>query len=865
MSETVFYNILDTTRNEKELLSRKPNSGRMIKEDFSVVNWADLFAESGGDLAVRVSLGTGTITLSSLILTGDLTVQGNFNFGDATTDLLKVNGQLQLANGLVTAPSLGFQLEPTTGIYKPVAGVLGIAILGVDVVAINSTGILTNNIGALTGEILSTTSRISQNYTKTLASEPNIAGLIFNHVINGVGDYIGSIIGLKSGGLTGEFEAQVIEIDANVGDDGGNIYSGTRYVYSANGALGTATAITVDEGWDYALQIYAGGGIRSNNQEFVIDNYRTTDAGDGAGYDTHIYGGSPLGVSAYSAGNLIFELFAPAGAGTEGGFIFKRQGATIATIDATGGADFNGTVTIGSASISTNGNVSFGTISGAGIFTKAGVAGSVTFRGTIANGGGIATYIKSLNTLATAGDKITSFDNGGVEVAYVDYQGRMAVGDGTVSLPAYSFKSDPDTGMYLSGSNALSWSLGGTSFMGLTSAGLFSNAIQPLTSAGATSLQLNGRWADSASAVSAVIGNWADVAYTQAGAKILSMKNGGVEVAYVDYQGRMLAGDGTQALPAFSFKSDPDSGFYKNTGNSIALSEGGAQIYKWQAGVFYTAKIAGNGGGAGQLTVQGLMVDGASAIGVTINAGTSLTTPGAKIASFQNATAEKAFIDYQGGLISGVSGVGAVSRFYSSSATGTNTHLRISGDVSDTRLRFVTNASPDTSIGEWFVGTGSMVFYIPSGAGRSLNFWQAETTKDINLTVGGVSDYRVTAGLKDVTLSPSTTGTINLTGSQTVKVTTVNVATYDLLPNDYILSITYTVTGAVTSLTLPTAQTVAGRTINIKDAGGNAGTNSITVDTEGAQTIDGSATAVINGDYDGLTLYCDGSNWFIVK
>lgn len=95
-------------------------------------------------------------------------------------------------------------------------------------------------------------------------------------------------------------------------------------------------------------------------------------------------------------------------------------------------------------------------------------------------------------------------------------------------------------------------------------------------------------------------------------------------------------------------------------------------------------------------------------------------------------------------------------------------------------------------------------------------------------------------------------------------ITTVNTATYDLLVSDYILHVTYTATAAVTSLTLPTAQVVAGRKITIKDAGGSAGTNNITIDTEGAQTIDGAATAVINGNYDYITLYCDGSNWFII-
>ena len=95
------------------------------------------------------------------------------------------------------------------------------------------------------------------------------------------------------------------------------------------------------------------------------------------------------------------------------------------------------------------------------------------------------------------------------------------------------------------------------------------------------------------------------------------------------------------------------------------------------------------------------------------------------------------------------------------------------------------------------------------------------------------------------------------------KVTTVNTATYDVLTTDQFINVTYTTTGAVTSLTLPTAQVVAGRWIVIKDAGGNATANNITIDTEGSATIDGDATVVVNSDYASINLYCDGTNWFI--
>lgn len=98
--------------------------------------------------------------------------------------------------------------------------------------------------------------------------------------------------------------------------------------------------------------------------------------------------------------------------------------------------------------------------------------------------------------------------------------------------------------------------------------------------------------------------------------------------------------------------------------------------------------------------------------------------------------------------------------------------------------------------------------------------------------------------------------------SQIANTTTVNDATYDLLPSDYIILVDYTATGAVTSLTLPTAQCLNGRTIIIKDSGGKAGTNNITIDTEGAEKIDGQDTLVLVADHEKLTLVSNGTNWF---
>ncbi|MHA1749533.1 MAG: hypothetical protein ACTSYF_12910 [Promethearchaeota archaeon] len=69
-------------------------------------------------------------------------------------------------------------------------------------------------------------------------------------------------------------------------------------------------------------------------------------------------------------------------------------------------------------------------------------------------------------------------------------------------------------------------------------------------------------------------------------------------------------------------------------------------------------------------------------------------------------------------------------------------------------------------------------------------------------------------------------------------------------------------TSAARTITLASADCVAGRIIIIKDESGGAGTNNITVATQGTETIDGAATQTISTNYGVLRLYSDGNSWF---
>jgi len=99
--------------------------------------------------------------------------------------------------------------------------------------------------------------------------------------------------------------------------------------------------------------------------------------------------------------------------------------------------------------------------------------------------------------------------------------------------------------------------------------------------------------------------------------------------------------------------------------------------------------------------------------------------------------------------------------------------------------------------------------------------------------------------------------------SRSVVETYVNVtaATYTAKGGDRLIGVNRA--GTVT-ITLPTTEVRKGRTYTVKDESGAAATNNITVATEGAETIDGSATDTISTDYGSVTYYSDGANWFTV-
>lgn len=204
------------------------------------------------------------------------------------------------------------------------------------------------------------------------------------------------------------------------------------------------------------------------------------------------------------------------------------------------------------------------------------------------------------------------------------------------------------------------------------------------------------------------------------------------------------------------------------------------------------------------------------------------------------------------------------------------------------------------------VSTGSGGGTAGNGGSLSLNTAAGSgtgTPGTIDVTQGGVQKYRVgTDGSQTITAAGNVSTAVRIgesgriyitvdstTGAQTLifgdaseaidflfrssktltvnsgfaaKVTTSGAGNYSLQEGNLVLLKTG-ITGGGDTVTLPSGVNT-GQTFIIKDASGSANTNNITIDTAGAETIDGASTYTMNVNYQSVTVVFDGTNYFIM-
>ena len=183
-------------------------------------------------------------------------------------------------------------------------------------------------------------------------------------------------------------------------------------------------------------------------------------------------------------------------------------------------------------------------------------------------------------------------------------------------------------------------------------------------------------------------------------------------------------------------------------------------------------------------------------------------------------------------------------------------------EISDDKLCVVINGSGNFIFeGEYFYAGGSnnaairsttpgytTPVFLPSGSSDNDTGIGSGANNEVSIIAGGTEVTRYTQH-QFYTKRGIVRNTSSISGNHNLK------------DNEHII-FTDSSGGAIT-ITLPTAQVVDGREIIIKDTG-NAGTNNITIATEGSETIDGNSTLVLNSDYAHTKLICDGTNWFVI-
>lgn len=109
------------------------------------------------------------------------------------------------------------------------------------------------------------------------------------------------------------------------------------------------------------------------------------------------------------------------------------------------------------------------------------------------------------------------------------------------------------------------------------------------------------------------------------------------------------------------------------------------------------------------------------------------------------------------------------------------------------------------------------------------------------------ADSSDSTGVKWVT--PSTISTASVTAKTT---------TYTATTSDDIIN----ASGSAFTITLYAASGNSGKSITINKTDASF-TNIITIDANASETIDGDLTTTLNTQYESVTLYCDGTSWFI--
>jgi hypothetical protein len=246
-------------------------------------------------------------------------------------------------------------------------------------------------------------------------------------------------------------------------------------------------------------------------------------------------------------------------------------------VAAGGIASVTGVTTLNSAVLTTadiNGgtvdNASIGaTTRSTGLFTTLGTNGLATLASVNIDGGNIDATVIGAATPA-AGDFTTIGTTGDITVG-----DRIRNTDGVAAGPSYTFDSvgNSDTGMFLAAANTVGFSTNGNLRLSVDTASVTST-LPHLAENGTEAAPAYGFTAQPATGM-----------HREAGTGYLNFSVGGTEVASFEVSATRIAQnvilpkvvnqDGSESGPTYTFSNDTDTGFFRESANTVGYAGGG--------------------------------------------------------------------------------------------------------------------------------------------------------------------------------------------------------------------------------------------------------------------------------------------------
>jgi len=200
----------------------------------------------------------------------------------------------------------------------------------------------------------------------------------------------------------------------------------------------------------------------------------------------------------------------------------------------------------------------------------------------------------------------------------------------------------------------------------------------------------------------------------------------------------------------------------------------------------------------------------------------------------------------------------------------TNNYLGIGTTLPAKPLHVVTGLGPSPAIdintlgifqNNGTVAGGANITLLAGTAGQSaVNFADSASETSGQIAYDHLSDamsFNVASGLA---FGVGQNGELVNAKGRAYSRTAVGAGNYTVLITDHIVAKT-AITGGGDTISLPAAAVVP-QVFYIKDESGNAGTDNITIDTVGAETIDGAASITISTNHGVAKIYSNGTNYF---